>query len=361
VLVLMEKTMRFDILNSQAVTRQLKVGLILALLSPLSLQADVSDLDSALATRETVPVERWFDGTVEAIHQATISSQTSGRIAAVNYDVDDYVEAGQELVRFSDVEQRTAHEAALAAGKETRARFLEASTEYDRANDLFGRQLGSKRDLDKAIAERDAARARTAGAEAAIESTRQQLEYTRVKAPYPGIVTERFVEVGESVTVGQPLMSGLSLDRLRVAVELPQRVTTLIRQQPEAVVMTTEGRVTPENITIFPIADPVSNTFRVRIDLPEGQFGLYPGMFVKTAFIAGNKERLLIPSAALLRRSEVTAVYVIGEDGVRLRQVRIGNTFGERVEVLAGITDGERVALDPVRAGIHVKSAAAQN
>jgi hypothetical protein len=83
-------------------------------------------------------------------------------------------------------------------------------------------------------------------------------------------------------------------------------------------------------------------------------------MFVKVAFAIGEAERLLIPTAALVRRSEVTAIYVRGSDGsVRLRQVRIGNEFGDRTEVLSGLTANESVALDPVRAGIYVKSIAA--
>jgi hypothetical protein len=85
-------------------------------------------------------------------------------------------------------------------------------------------------------------------------------------------------------------------------------------------------------------------------------------MFVKVAFVVGDAERLLIPTRALLRRSEVTGVYVISTDGeVRLRQVRAGNTFGDRTEILAGLSTGERIALDPVRAGIYVKSQAVAN
>ena len=193
-----------------------------------------------------------------------------------------------------------------------------------------------------------------------LDRARQQFNYTVVKAPYSGIVTERFVEVGESVTIGQRLMSGLSLERLRVTLDLPQQVTIKIRPNPRATILAGEGRVEPEKITIFPVADPVTNTFRVRLELPEGQFGLYPGMFIKVAFQVGDARRLLISAAALVRRSEVTGVYVATEGGIRLRQIRVGETVGERVEVLAGLAEGERVALDPVRAGIYAKRPAMQ-
>ena len=333
----------------------LSMSAILAITVHLAAQA-TENLETATAVYESAAIERVFDGTVEAVHQATVSAQTAGRIAQVAYDVDDFVEAGEVLVRFTDVEQSTALRQAEAQLAEAKARRTEAEEEYRRAQNLVERKLGSQRDLDSALAGRDSAIARVAAAESAVEAARQQLDYTVVKAPYPGIVTERHVEVGESVSPGQPLMSGLSLDRLRIVTELPQSVAGEVRKNPHAALISVNGRVEASQITLFPIADPVTNTFTVRLDLPDGQFGLYPGMFVKVAFQIGEAERLLIPSKAVLHRSEVTAVYVVGPEGVRLRQIRTGQVFGDRTEVLAGLSEGENVALDPVRAGILAKS-----
>jgi RND family efflux transporter MFP subunit len=325
-------------------------------LTAVAVADDELSLQTAIASYEVAAIERVFDGTVEAVHQATVSAQTGGRIAELNYDVDDFVEVGSVLVRFTDVEQRSALRQANAQLAEARARQTESEEEYRRAQELEQRGLGSQRDLDRALATRDSAIARVASAESAVETAQQQLDYTTVKAPYAGIVTKRFVERGETVTPGQPLMSGLSLEKLRVAVDLPQTVATEVRKNPLASVLTAEGKVEAVDITLFPIADPVTNTFRVRLDLPDGQFGLYPGMFVKAAFAIGEAERLLVPAQAILHRSEVTAVYVVGDNGIRLRQVRTGQTFGERIEILAGLADGEHVALDTVRAGMVAKA-----
>jgi hypothetical protein len=157
-------------------------------------------------------------------------------------------------------------------------------------------------------------------------------------------------------------MSGLSLESLRVVVDMPQQVAAKVREHKKAFVLTDEGRVEAESVTIFPFAHSASNTFTVRVELPEGQFALYPGMFVKVAFVVGDANRLLVPTNALLRRSEVTAVYVVSAEGLpRLRQVRVGNEFDDRTEVLAGLSERERIALDPVRAGIYVKSQVVAN
>jgi RND family efflux transporter MFP subunit len=324
--------------------------------------AEELPFETASVEMARAPLERVYDGTVEAVNQATMSAQTAGRIAEVFYDVDDYVEPGEPIVRFTDVEQQSALRQAGASLEEALARQKQADAEFARARGLFESGSSSKREYDQALAARDAAAARVAAARSAVATAEQQLEYTLVRAPYAGIVTERHVEVGEAVSVGQPLMSGLSLESLRVVVNLPQQVAARVREHKQAYVLTDEGRVAADNITLFPFADSASNTFTVRVVLPEGQFALYPGMFVKVAFVIGDAERLLIPTRAVLRRSEVTGVYVVANDGeVRLRQVRAGNTFDDRTEILAGLSAGERIALDPVRAGIHVKSQAVTN
>ena len=331
---------------------------LVALLGSASAQAELP-FDTARVEIAQAPLERVYDGTVEAVNQATMSAQTSGRIAEVYYDVDDYVEPGEPIVRFTNTEQQAVLRQAEAALSEALARQTRAAEEFSRASQLFESGSSSKREYDTAIAARDAADARVTAARSAVETANQQLEYTLVRAPYPGIVTERHVEVGEAVSVGQPLMSGLSLDSLRVVTSLPQQVAARVRDHETAIVLTEEGRVEATDVTIFPFADSASNTFTVRVNLPDGQYQLYPGMFVKVAFVIGDAERLLVPAEALLRRSEVTGVYVVDDtERVRLRQVRVGNRFGDRIEVLSGLDEDERIALDPVAAGIYVKTQA---
>ena len=314
-------------------------------------------LQTATVVLEFTPLERLFDGTVEAVNRATVSAQTAGRIAEVYYDVDDYVEAGSPIIRFTNVEQTASVRQAEAQLQEALARETEANDELERIGKLFESSAVSKRDMDRAQAASSAATARVSAARSALDSARQQLEYTIARAPYAGIVTERHVEAGESVSIGQPLMSGLSLEALRVKVELPQQLIGSVRESMKASVLTDEGRVAPADITIFPYADQSTNTFTVRLVLPDGQFSLYPGMFTKVAFVVGEAQRLLVPTSAVVRRSEVTGIYVVGTDrSVRLRQIRTGAEFGDRTEVLAGLLANEVIATDPVSAGIYVKS-----
>jgi len=105
---------------------------------------------------------------------------------------------------------------------------------------------------------------------------------------------------------------------------------------------------------VQPLADARTHSTQVRVYLPKDEPGVYPGMFVRAHFVVGKANKLVIPESAVLRRSEVVAVYVVDEKGgVKLRQVRLGETTANgSVEVLAGLNPGEKVALDPIKAGI---------
>lgn len=303
--------------------------------------------------------ERVLDGRVAAVQRSTVSAQTSGRITDVAFDVDDFVEQGQVIVRISSAEQAARVSQAEGNLAEAQARLAEARAEFERIEAVFAQNVVSRAEFDRAQAALNSARARFQAALAARDEARQQLEYTEVRAPYSGIVTERHVEVGESVSPGSPLLSGLSLDALRVELDVPSRLVARVREQRFARVMTDDGTVIESSdVTVFPYADERSNTFRVRVELPEGaqQAALFPGMLVKVALKVDERERLIVPREAVAFRSEVAAVYVVDDDDrVRMRQVRLGAEHDSGFEVLAGLSAGERVALDPVRAAIHLK------
>jgi len=332
------------------------IGLLAAL--PLLASASQLPFNTAEAKQQTVTREHVFDGVVEAVNESTVSAQTAGRVEQLNYDVDDFVEEGAVLVRLRDKQQRARYEQAKASLQEARARFQEAQDEFKRIKRIYEKDLVSESEMDKARSQLDAARARLEKAKAALAEAEEQLEYTRVRAPYSGIVTKRHVEVGESVNVGQPLMTGISLEDLRVNVNVPQRLINAVRDQEQARIIYHRGEadVTAESLTFFPYADAKTHTFKVRVNLPKGVEGLFPGMYVKVAMVTGMKQQLVVPVRAVAYRSEVTGVYVVDDKGnVNLRQIRVGRRTEGMMEVLAGLEPGERVALEPVRAALYYK------
>jgi RND family efflux transporter MFP subunit len=305
-----------------------------------------------------MPLERTVDGTIEAVKQATVSAQTSGRVAEILYDVNDVVPAGAVIIRLRATQQRAGLQSASAGLTEARARSAEAAAQYQRIADMYQRRLVSKTQFDQATANRDAAAARLVAAEASLASAREGVGYTEIRAPYGGVVTQRLVELGESVAPGTPLMTGMSLEDLRVTTHVPQGILAQVRAIGKAAVYVGTQRIEATRITIFPEAAMPSSTFRARLDIPPVPAALAPGMFVKVGLVIGATERLLVPAGAVLERGEVNALYVIDAKGqVSLRYVRPGHRFGDQVEILAGLAAGERVATDPIAAASRVAAA----
>jgi RND family efflux transporter MFP subunit len=318
------------------------------------------DLAEAQARYQTVPREYRLDGVVEAINRTTVSAQTQGQVEEIFYDVDDFVNKGDVLARLRDTEHRTRVAQAAADLKSATAQLKQARDEFGRVEGLYKKKNVSDSAMDKARADLTSAQAHLEAAQAGLHQAQEQLQYTQIRAPYSGIVTQRHVEVGEIASPGQAVMSGISLEELRVIIDVPQSVIPAVRELGEINVYLPNGEVAkPGRITVFPFADLGSNTFKVRVDLTERTEGLFPGMFVKTGIITGKKEELTVPKAAVVYRSEVTGVYVLGEDGdIRLRQIRVGRALGDDLVVLSGLTEGERVALDPIAAGVALKARA---
>ena len=313
-------------------------------------------LVTATALFREVPREYRLDGTVEAVSQSTVSAQTHGQVEEILFDVDDFVEKGTVVIRLKDREQQARLSQAQADLKSADAQLEEARDEHRRTMKMFDRKLVAQAAMDKAAAALKRATAAQQAAQAGLQQAQEQLEYTRVKAPYSGIVTRRLIEVGEIASPGQPLMTGLSLDRVRVNVDVPQSLVPAIRETGQAWVQQPgNGPVDAEKITIYPFADSASNTFRVRLDLPEGSRNMVPGMFVKTAFQVGTRRLLLIPRSAVVFRSEVTGAYVVSGERVGFRYIRVGPEFGDEISVLSGLEEGEAVARDPVAAAARLK------
>jgi RND family efflux transporter MFP subunit len=293
-------------------------------------------------------VYRQLNGEIEAVNKATVSAQTAGRVAKLNYDVDDIVTKGSILVEFTNTEQKSALQQAKANAKAADVGYQQAIMDYQRTKEIYAKNLIAKSALDKALSNRDALAANLKAAQAAVNAATKQFEYTIIRAPYDGIVTKRYVELGETVNPGSKIMEGLSLDRLRVVTYIPEKIINQIKSNPIAVVMVGQDKIPSTDVTIFPYADSMSRTFKARIDIDTSTVQLFPGMTVKVSFKVAEENTLIIPKSALINRSELTMVKVkMGEKSL-LRQVKLGQQQGDNVAVISGLTVGERVLIHPL-------------
>ncbi len=301
------------------------------------------------------------EATVEAVKQSTLNAQVSGRVTAVNFDVGDYVKAGTVIVRLSAQELTSAVAGSQAQEAQAAATLANARANYQRQQQLFQQKFISQAALDRATSEFQAAEAAARAARAGVGQSTAMSGYTVITAPYSGVVAARHVEVGETVAPGKPLMTGFDPKDMRVIANIPQYKLAEVKASTRVAVEipSLDKWIDATGVTVLPSADTATHTVKVRIDLPTNLDGVIPGMFARAHFSTGSARRLTIPASAVVRRSEITAVYVVRQDKVSLRQIRLGTPNAQgQVEVLAGLNPGDVIALDPVKAGIYAKGAA---
>lgn len=301
------------------------------------------------------------EAVIEAVRQSTVSAQIAGRVVEINFDVGDFVKKGQVIARIDERAVAQAEAASEAQVREAQAALANARAQFERSKQLLAQKFISQAALDQTEAAYKAARARVGALLAGAGAAATERSFATLAAPYSGVVSARHVELGEMATPGRPIMTGFDPSTLRVVAVVPQGQVAAIRAIGRAKIeVPSLGRwVEVKSMTIVPAADPRTHTTRIRLELPDNVGGVYPGVYARAHFVVGSAPRLLVPRAAVLRRSEVTAVFVVDEQGrPQLRQIRLGSAADEMsVEVLAGLKPGERVALEPVKAGMAAPGA----
>jgi len=323
-----------------------------------------SDIATAAVEIREVELTYSAEAVIEAVRQSTVSAQVAGRIVDLRFDVGDYVKKGEVIARIDERAAAQALEASEAQVRQAEAELRNARAQYERAKQLVAQKFMSQAALDTAEAEFKAAQARVTALLAGAGRAATERSFATIVAPYSGVVSARLVELGEMATPGKPIMTGFDPGTLRALATVPQAQVGAIQSLARArVEVPSLGKwLEASRVVIVPSADPRTHTTQVRLELPSDTRGVYPGVFARAHFITGKAPRLLAPRAAVLRRSEATLVYVVDERGaLQLRQVRLGTASDERsIEVLAGLRPGERVAIDPVKAGIEGGRSAAR-
>jgi len=327
-------------------------------ISSASLPAMALDLPTVTVKTESFKQMIYLDGMVEAVQQATLFSQTSGRVIKLAYDVDDFVKQGSVIAKLRDTEQRARYKQADAGRDAAKAQAEKARLEFKRVSGLFAKKLVSASLKDQAEAALKSAEAALNAASARFDEAKEQLDHTVIRAPFSGTLTQRHIELGETIQVGQPVVSGVSnRDALRFNVQIPQRLIDTARKLTTVDIVLQDGsHITADQITVFPTADSKTHSFQLRAQLFSNQHRIYPGMFVKVGLETGQLSQLSVPVSSLLHRSELSAVYVLDNGRVQLRQVRPGPTYNGQQVILSGLQPGENVVTQPNQAVIAIKA-----
>ncbi len=300
-----------------------------------------------------------LDGALQPVRQSTVAAQVPGVVVQLAVRAGDRVAAGQVLARIDEREAAAGVARSDAAVAQAEAELANARLHAERTRSLRAQNFVSQAALDQAETQLKAAEAALAQARAGRTQAALARGFTAVTAPFAGVVLETHVEAGDLAMPGRPIATVYAPGALRAVVQVPNSRMAVARsaQRVEVLLPGADDWVTPVRATALPVADAVSQTVEWRLDLPPEISATHrPGATVRVRFTgaAAGRDAAVptLPASAVLRRGELTAVYVAQGDRFVLRAVRTGAPVGDRVPVLAGLRDGERVAADPVRAGL---------
>jgi RND family efflux transporter MFP subunit len=316
-------------------------------------------------------------GTVRARHVAVLSSRIVAPVMDVRVRAGDRVRAGQPLVVLDSrdlLEGRSRADAALAAALQgvaaaeaeqqgAAAALTLATAAHGRIAGLRERNSATAGELDEAVAGLRGAEARASGttarrleAERATEAARAGLRaatitesYGVVNAPFDGIVTARSVDPGSLAAPGQPLVTVEDVRQFRLEVPLDVSRTTTLRKGERVPVLIDSLAGGPLDGTLGEIAesiDPVGQTLLVKIDLPPTA-GLRTGLYGRAQLTGSSRTGLTVPQTAVVRRGQLAYVFVDEQGVARMRLVHTATPAEGRVPILAGVSAGDRVIVDP--------------
>jgi RND family efflux transporter MFP subunit len=303
-------------------------------------------------------------GTVRSWRTAPIAAQIMANVSAVLVREGDMVRRGQVLATLDDSQLRASTErfqAALqGAGDEIAAAQSEqtlAQAGFDRLKYLFDKGTISAQEFDNAKARLqsakahfDLANANRTQAAAALDQNRVLQSYTRITAPFDGVITERRVDPGALASPGLQLLSVEETGHYRLETTVDENDLKYVRvgeKVPVLIEALDHKELQGKVAQIIPAAEAASRSFLVKIDLPENP-GLRSGLFARAAFLRGSRQAIAIPRTAVIERGQLQTVYVLDANNIAtLRYVTLGNPGKDQLEALSGLAEGDRLVANP--------------
>jgi RND family efflux transporter MFP subunit len=303
-------------------------------------------------------------GTLRAAQTSQLAGQMMANIVEIRVHEGDLIRRGQVLAVLDEAQPRAALDRATAADLASQQGITAADSDlalaeatFKRYQTLYEKKSVSPQEFDEvkaryqaAEARRDMARAGQTQAKAAVQQAHNALGYTRILAPFDGLVTEKKADVGTLVSPGMPIFTVEDLHRYRLEAtvnETDLRYVRMGEQVPVIIDAVGDRELKGRVVEIVPAADAASRSFLVKIEVPSDPV-LRSGLFGRAEFSRGERSSLLIPRTAVVERGQLQGIYVLDQNKVaNLRYITLGKPSGGQVEVLAGLQAGEMLIADP--------------
>lgn len=291
-------------------------------------------------------------GKIEAENSANLSTRMMGYVSKVHVKVGQNVQAGQLLVSVNSTDLQAKKAQVDASIIQAQAAYNNAKKDYDRFVNLFAQQSASQKELDDMTARYEMAKAGLEAAKQMRNEIQAQFSYSNITAPFSGVVTNTFVKEGDMANPGMPLVSVEGASHLQVTAMVSESDIAQVKQGMNVKVnIKSLNKIVTGNVSEVSLsAKNTGGQYLVKVNLNQTDKSILSGMFVNVQFpveksktvSTNSSDRVLIPTAALVKQGQLTGIYTVGSNNVAiLRWLRIGKTFGDQVEVLSGLTANE--------------------
>jgi RND family efflux transporter MFP subunit len=323
----------------------------------------VRDVSVLALKQASIPDELEAVGTVRAAQTSDVASQMMGNIVEIRVHEGDHVHRGQVLAVIDDSQPRAMVDRAIAGDLAAQQQLVAvdsdltlAESTLKRCQYLYEQKVVSQQEFDEVnaryhatLARRDIAQAGQAQARAVLSQARTSLDYTRIRAPFNGIVTHKKVDSGTLASPGMPIFTVEDMRHFQLEVSVNESDLWCVRRGQVSVAIDALGNTELKGkvLQIVPAADPASRAFLVKIELPTDT-RLRSGLFGRARFSRGRQLALLIPRSAVVERGQLQGVFVLDQNKfASLRYITLGKPSGSEIEVLSGLQDGERFVANP--------------
>lgn len=290
-------------------------------------------------------------GKIEAVQSANLSTRMMGHVRKIHANVGDQVKKGQLIISINNVDLSAKLAQVNAGIAEAKVAFMNAEKDYDRYSSLFKDRSATQKELDDITAQYEMAKARLESAEQMKNEVLAQFSYANIRSPFDGVVTNKFINVGDLASPGMPLMQVETQSGFQVIARVPETEISDVPMdvQVEVFIKSLDTLVTGKVIEVSTSARNTGGQYLVKITLDDTEAKVLSGMFA-TVLIPVDKPItgtvIFIPESAIIERGQLTGVFTVSQSNTALlRWLRLGRKMGENVEVLSGLSSGETLII----------------
>lgn len=287
-------------------------------------------------------------GKIEAVNNVTLSTRTSGYVDNIYVSVGDKVKKGDLLISINNADLKAKRAQINAKIIEATAAFNIAEKDYNRYKNLFAQNSASQKEMDDMTANFEMAKARLEAVNEMKNEINSQFKYVDIKAPFSGVVTNKFIETGDLANPGMPLIAVESPESFDVTVMVAESEISQVKKNEKVQVLVKSLNKTLTGIIteVSPSANNTGGQYMVKITLDKTDTPILSGMYTNVKFPSNRKSttiKVLIPIDVLVVNGQLSGVYTVSQNQTAiLRWLRLGKTFGDDIEVLSGLNADEQ-------------------